>query len=86
MNGIYKDFAEILGYEVTVLIFKYFKGLQVTFPTKILSKEYVREKILEEYSGDNIKTLARRYEYSERWIRKIIKSEKKKYNQTSKNS
>ena len=73
LNGIYKEFAEVLGFEVTQLIFKYFKGLQVTFPTKLLSKNYVERKVVEEYNGSNMKELARKYNYSERWVRQVIK-------------
>lgn len=73
LNGIYKEFAEVLGFEVTQLIFKYFKGLQVTFPTKLLSKNYVEKKVVEEYDGSNTKELARKYNYSERWVRRVLK-------------
>ncbi|WP_242985451.1 Mor transcription activator family protein [Vallitalea okinawensis] len=72
LNSIYKDMAEILGVEVTLLIYKHYKGLQVTFPTRLLSKDYVKELIRQEFDGRNTKELARKYEYSERWIRKII--------------
>lgn len=78
LNGIYKEFAEVLGFEVTQLIFKYFKGLQVTFPTKLLSKNYVEKKVVEEYNGSNMKELAREYNYSERWVRQVIKVDRER--------
>lgn len=78
LNGVYKEFAEILGYEVTVLIYNYFKGLQITFPTKLLSREYVKKKVLKEYNGTNLKFLARKFNYSERWLRNILTTEKNK--------
>lgn len=72
LNGIYKDMAELLGVEVTLMVFNHYKGLQVTFPTRILSKSYVKEQIKKEFDGSNTKQLARKYDYSERWIRQII--------------
>lgn len=72
LNGIYSDISEVIGVDITILLFKYYKGLQVTFPTRLLSKEYVKEQIKKEFDGANTKELARRYAYSERWIRQMI--------------
>ena len=49
------------------------KGLQITFPTRFFSKEYIEKKILEEYDGANVKKLAIKFGYSERWVRSIIR-------------
>jgi Mor family transcriptional regulator len=73
LNGIYKDMAEVLGIEVTIKIYKNYKGLQVTFPTRLLAKEYVIEQANKEYNGKNIKQLAIKYSYSERWLRQMLK-------------
>ncbi len=78
LNGIYKDFAEVLGLEITIQIYNHFKGLQVTFPTKLLSLEYVKGNIIDKYNGSNARELARRYGYSERWIRQIVKENRDK--------
>lgn len=64
--------AEVLGIDVTMQIFRYYKGLQVTFPTRFLSKTFVKEQVKKEFNGSNTKELARRYAYSERWIRQMI--------------
>jgi Mor family transcriptional regulator len=71
LSGIYKDIAENFGVEIAFMIFNHYKGLQVTFPTRFLAKEYVKERIRIESDGKNIKTLARKYGYSERWIREL---------------
>lgn len=72
LNGIYKDFAEHFGIEITERIYKGYKGLQVTFPVKFLSSEYIAESIIQEYNGSNIRELARKYECSERKVRGIL--------------
>lgn len=72
LNGIYKDIAEHLGVETAKMIYNHYKGLQVTFPVRFLSKEYIQEQIFREYNGSNTRELARKYQYSERWIREII--------------
>ena len=55
------------------MIHQAYKGLQVTFPKRLYSKDYVKEKVKYEYNGENLKELSRRYGYSERWIRQMIK-------------
>ena len=41
------------------------------------SKEYVEKKIQEEYDGTNIKQLAKKYSYTERWVSGKIKNKRK---------
>jgi len=72
LNGVYKDIAEHLGIEIAQMIFQHYKGLQVTFPTRFLASAHLRDQICSEYTGHNISGLARKYQYSERWIRKIL--------------
>ena len=73
-SGIYQDFFDVLGLELTVKIHENYKGLQVTFPTRLYAKEYIIKLLKEEYTGSNLKDLARKYGYSERWVRKLIDS------------
>lgn len=73
LNGIYKEMAEVLNFETVVMIFEHFKGQQVTFPTKLMSTEFTIRQILREYNGKNVKMLAKKYGFSERWIRKVVK-------------
>lgn len=63
----------VLEFEDILILHQVYKGLQVTFPKRLYSREYVREKVKKEYDGTNLKELSRRYGYSERWIRQMIK-------------
>ncbi len=69
LNGIYRDFASYLGMEMAIKVHQHYKGLQVTFPQRLLSREYVKQQISAEYDGTNSKDLARKYGYTERVIR-----------------
>jgi Mor family transcriptional regulator len=72
--GIYKDIAERIDVETAYSMYKYFNGLQITFPKKFYNMDYIKVQILEKYNqGESIKELSREYQYSERWIRKIVK-------------
>ncbi len=69
---IYKEIASVIGVENTVMFYASFKGQQISFPSRLFSKEYIRDCIIEEYDGTNIKKLSKKYGYSERWVREIL--------------
>lgn len=76
LNDVYKDIADKIGIENTLEIYRMFRGNQISFPGRLFSKEYIYKAINSEYNGENIKQLAQKYKYSERSIRRILKSEK----------
>lgn len=73
LNGIYSEFASILGLDAALKIHSVFRGQQVFFPVELFSREFIRSQIIAEYDGSNIKQLATRYGYTEKWIKKILK-------------
>ena len=72
-NTIYNDISEKFGIDVAIHMYEHYKGLQVTFPTRLFNADYVKSKIPTEYDGSNIKQLAKKYGYSEKTIRRILK-------------
>ena len=76
LNDVYRDIADEIGIENTLVIYKLFHGTQVSFPTRLFSKEYIHEAIVNEYNGNNVPQLAQNYNYSERSIWRILKSKK----------
>ena len=68
--------ANEIGIEKTFVIFNLFHGTQVSFPNRLFSKEYIHNSIINEYNGDNVSQLAQKYNYSERSIWRILKSNK----------
>lgn len=76
LNDVYRDIADEIGIENTLVIYKLFHGTQVSFPTRLFSKEYTHEAIVNEYNGNNVPQLAQKYNYSERSIWRILKSKK----------
>lgn len=78
-NGIYEDMVECLGLDITVKIYERYKGQQVTFPVKLHSMDYIISQIPNETSSKEIKDIARKYDYSEQWIRRMIRKNKVKF-------
>ena len=78
LHKVYKDISEQLGIEAALTIHQMFKGTQVNFPIRFFDNDCVKEMILQEYDGTNIKMLATKYDYSETTVRRIIKKSVKK--------
>lgn len=72
LNSLYRDLADMVGYDNAVKLYDAYKGTQLTFPKKLYSREYITKCIIDEYDGTNIKDLSTKYDYSERWVRKIL--------------
>lgn len=71
-SALYKEIAELIGEENTIILYNHFKGQQISFPLHLYSGEYIKKCISEEYDGSNVRELALKYGFTERWIRKIL--------------
>ncbi len=76
LAGVYKEVAETVGVDNAYKIYSHFKGLQLMFPLKFYSREYIVQQICSEYDGKNVHALARKYGYSESRVRQILKKAK----------
>lgn len=76
LNDVYREIADEIGIENTVVIYNLFHGTQISFPNRLFSKEYTYTAIIKEYNGNNVPQLAQKYNYSERSIWRILKSNK----------
>lgn len=72
LNDVYREIADEIGIENAMVIYKLFHGTQISFPSKLFSKEFIHKAIINEYDGKNLVQLAQKYNYSERSIRRII--------------
>ena len=73
LNEIYCDLAELVGIDVTLQIYAEFAGQQITFPKKLFAKEYVVNETIRCYDGKNLSKLSKRFGYSERHLRYLMK-------------
>ena len=72
LNRVYRRLAGEIGLEDTLRVYALFAGRQINFPQKLFLRPYIVAQIQAEYTGKNVRELAERYEYSERWIREIV--------------
>lgn len=79
--GVYSEIANLLGIDVALKLHSAYHGQQISFPVHFYSNEYLARLIISEYDGTNVKQLATKYNYSEKWIRKIIKEGKDEKNE-----
>ena len=73
LNAVYKEVSEKLGMDTAMEIYQMFKGQQINFPVRFFNPARIQQIIVKEYDGTNIRTLAVKYNYSEKTVRRIIK-------------
>ena len=73
LNAVYKEVSEKLGMDTAMEIYQMFKGQQISFPMRFFNPAKIQRMIVQEYDGTNIKTLAVKYGYSEKTVRRIIR-------------
>ena len=73
LNAVYKEISEKLGMDTAMSIYQMFKGQQISFPVRFFNPEKIKQIIVQEYDGNNVRTLAIKYNYSEKSVRRIIK-------------
>ena len=73
LNEVYKEIADLIGYDNAKIIYTHFKGQQITFPVKLFKSEHIQKILKKQYDGTNAKKLAITYGYSERWIKELVK-------------
>ena len=73
LNTVYREISEKLGMDVAMEVYQMFKGQQINFPVRFFNPERIQQIIVKEYDGTNVRTLAIKYNYSEKTIRRIIK-------------
>lgn len=74
LNAVYKEISEKLGVDTAMSIYQMFKGQQINFPIRFFNPIKIQQIIVSEYDGTNVRTLAIKYNYSEKTIRRIIKA------------
>ena len=73
LHEIYKEIAHELGPEIAIAIHNMYKGQQITFPTRLFHPNRVKEAVKAQYTESNIRELARKYAYSEKTLRRMLK-------------
>lgn len=73
-NSIYKELSELIGLDATLNIYLRFKGQQVSFPVRLYNPQMIQQSVIKEYDGTNIAELARKYDYSQKSIRRMIRN------------
>lgn len=74
LSPIYEELVQVIGYENTLKIYEHFKGCQIYFPRKFISKRQLKKYVMEDYKNNiSIKDLALKYSKSTRHIRSLLK-------------
>lgn len=72
-NEVYKEICAEIGVEAAIAMYQMYKGQQITFPVHLFNSKKLQDCIVSEYDGSNIRQLSKKYGYSEKTIRRMIK-------------
>ena len=72
LNIVYKDLSEEFGMDIAMKMYQRYKGTQVSYPMRFFNPDLVKDRVIKEFNGDNLKQLAVKYNYSEKTIRRMI--------------
>lgn len=72
-NDTYKEIGNALGLDAAITIYQMYKGQQITFPIHLFNAKRISKSIIKEFDGTNVRELAKRYGYSEKTVRRMIK-------------
>lgn len=76
LASVYDEIANYINMDTAKKMHRLFKGQQVTFPIRFYAPDSVAEIVKEEFNnGKTVKELSRKYGYTERRIRQIVKGE-----------
>ena len=62
-----------MGLDAALTIYQMYKGQQITFPVHLFNAKRIQTSIIKEFDGTNVRELAKRYGYSEKTVRRMIK-------------
>ena len=63
----------MIGVDNTKKIYEEYRGQQISFPNHIYTKEYIQTYLLENYNGKNMRNMAKKFGYTERRLRQLLK-------------
>ncbi len=72
-SGIYREIAEVIGVEATLLLHQHFKGQQITLPQKLFTRDYIVRQVENTQERSNLKMITSEFGYTERRLRQILK-------------
>lgn len=73
LHHFYRGLSELVGVESMLKIYRQYKGMQMTIPTHLYDRNLAAKKVRKEYNGRNQQELARKYGYSQKWIRQVTR-------------
>lgn len=71
-SGIYQELVDLLGIQAVDKLYKNYRGQQVVFPMRLLTRNYVIAQLHKDFDGTNLKALALEYGYTERYLRTLL--------------
>ena len=72
---VYREIADIIGEEKTYDLYRGMKGQQITLPKRLYSTEFIISEILQSGENVDIRNIALEYDYTEKYLRQLLKQQ-----------
>lgn len=76
LHRFFHELDELIGQEAMLTFYQQYRGMQISVPSHLYDRKLCAQRIIAEYDGTNQQALARKYGYSQKWIQRILHSEK----------
>ncbi|MDT2600945.1 hypothetical protein P7D85_14255 [Enterococcus hulanensis] len=79
LNQFYRELFELIGEEATYIIYQNYRGLNLTVPKKLYDSKKIAGKLssLDKVDLQTKQEFARKYDYSQRQIERLLLSKQK---------
>lgn len=72
LQDIYLQLFDLIGEEAMMKVYTAYHGQQLTLPMRLYAGDKVAKAVRQQYTGNNSGELMHKYDYSQRWIKKVI--------------
>lgn len=72
LQEIYLQLFDLIGEEAMMKVYEAYHGQQLTLPMRLYAGDKVAKAVRKQYTGHNSGELMHKYDYSQRWIKKVI--------------
>lgn len=72
LHSFYRSLSELVGTEAMLEVYRHYRGIQVSIPVHLYDRNLAAQRVLTEFTGTNQQALARKYGYSEKWVRVVL--------------
>lgn len=73
LHSFYRGLSELVETEAMLEVYRHYRGIQISIPVHLYDRDLAAQMVLREFNGKNQQALARKYGYSEKWVKSVLR-------------